>query len=445
MQKILELLYFMISVIIAFGVIIGSKKPKLFILAMIIITISWQGGIWIPFLKTDITVSYFLIIVLFIYILSTSSKKIIVDRFVLKLLIPLIGMILCSLIAAFGAEDSALALGGTFLLILNSLLLLCIIGTVEKPQDIVYFLKILFIALVFQSFLAIIQYKFRFFKLGIIDQASSGFWWRTRGTFWHSNQFGMYLLFVIPFVFRYLIIVAKQQKIKSMIIYIIVFLLGGFSLYTSQNRGSWIGLGIGLMISLFLDLIKRQIKYKKAILRVSFILVVLVGLSMIYYGGRIYNRFFGGYHDVYKQAEGRDILVEESIPRIKESLPFGIGMANYRSEIWPGEFVHNLYLLIAAEIGVGLFFFIWILFVLFFETIRALRIKNYFINNIGSAFFAAILGFLISSWVGPDWFVSDQVRMNFWIITGFFMSTLRIFRKLQKQKKILTTKTVYNV
>ena len=152
MQKILELLYFMISVIIAFGVIIGSKKPKLFILAMIIITISWQGGIWIPFLKTDITVSYFLIIVLFIYILSTSSKKIIVDRFVLKLLIPLIGMILCSLIAAFGAEDSALALGGTFLLILNSLLLLCIIGTVEKPQDIVYFLKILLLPLFFNLF-----------------------------------------------------------------------------------------------------------------------------------------------------------------------------------------------------------------------------------------------------------------------------------------------------
>ncbi|MCJ7811931.1 O-antigen ligase family protein, partial [bacterium] len=417
------------------------KNPKRFILALIIVMAGWQGGYWFSFLQIDVLFSHILIIILFIYSLLSPSKLRIRDRFAIPLLIPMGGIIVCAIIAAFRAVNQGPAFGGVFTLVSDCLLIVCIISTIEKPQDVVFLLNSLLVTLCFQIIITLLQYRMVGFRIGIIDEEFSHLqWWRMHGTFVHPNQFGMFLMFVLPFVFRYLVIVASNKKRKLTIVTIIIFLLGGFALYTTQNRGSQIALVIGLFITFAIDIFRKKMRIRKILVKISVVLFILICVAMIRYGNRIYYQYFMQRSNIYSQLEGRASLNQEAIPRIKASLPFGIGMKNYESIIYPGYTVHNLYLLVVAEIGIGIVFFVWVLFYLIYKSIKLMRIQNIILANLGSACLATLIGFFISSWVGPDWFSANQVRMNFWIVMGIVVGTEKLWNRLENQNRLLQRK-----
>ncbi|MBN2030686.1 O-antigen ligase family protein [bacterium] len=431
----IEFILFLVLGLIALSVIFLIKNPKRFIMAMIIVMAGWQGGYWLSYFELDIRFSHILIMILFMYCLVSHSNIRLRDRFAIGLLIPLSGMVICAIIAALGAANRGAALGGVLTFCLDYFLIVCIISTIEKPKDVVFLMNALLIALSFQVILALFQYRDIDFKIHIIDEISSRLvWWRMCGTFLHPNQFGMFLMFVLPFVFRYLIIAAINNKRGLTIITMIIFLFGGFALYTTQNRGSQFAMVVGLVITFVVDLFRIRTRIKKVLLGISVILLVLIGIAMFRYGDRIYYQYFEQSSNIYEQMEGRSALNQEAIPRIKASLPFGIGMSNYSSNIYEGYMVHNLYLLISAEIGVGIIFFVWILLYLIFQSIKLMRIDNIFIMNLGSACLATIIGFIISSWVGPDWFWANQVRMNFWIVTGIMIGTEKLWNRMKNQR-----------
>ncbi len=437
MDKIIELLIFSNMGLVAIGAILFSKNPKRFILGMIFVTAPWQGGYWLPFIQTDVRFAHVLSIILFIYSLVRPSKIGRKDPFIRSIFIPMIGMIGCAFFAAVQAQDPALAFGGVFTLTMDYLLLICILGAIEKPQDIVYLLHFLFAAVSFQIGLALLQYRIPYYKLGIIDVESSYYlWWRMHGTFGHPNQLGMFLMFVLPFLFRYLIIVVRYNKIKTTVVVLMIFLLSAFSLYTTQNRGSETALVVGMLITMWIDMFRRKVKIRRTLVKVTLIILAFGSLAMIRYGGRLYDQFFNQPRDIYDMAEARALLNQEAMPRVFDNLPFGVGMGNYESGFWRETMVHNLYLLITAEIGIGFIFFVWIIFVFFYEAIKLIRVGNFFISNLGSAFLATLIGFLISSWVGPDWFLSNQVRMSFWIICGMILSANRLWIRMEKLNQL---------
>ncbi len=431
----IEFILFLVLGIIVLSVIFLINNPKRFVMAMIIVMAGWQGGYWLSYFELDIRFSHILIVILFLYCLISHSKIRLKDRLAIGLLIPLSAMIICGSIAAFGAVNRGVALGGVFTFVLDYFLVVCIISTIEKPKDVIFLMNALLVALGCQIILTLLQYRIMGFKIGIIDQRSSHLvWWRMYGTFVHPNQFGMFLMFILPFVFRYLIIAAISRKRGLTIITVIIFLFGGFALYTTQNRGSQFAMVVGLLVTFIIDLFRKSMKTKKVLMRISVILLILIGIAMFRYGDRIYGQYFTQSSNIYEQFERRDILNQEAIPRVIASFPFGIGMSNYESEVYEGYMVHNLYLLIAAEIGVGIVFFIWILLYLVFKSIKLMRIKHIFLMNLGSACLATLIGFIISSWVGPDWFWADQVRMNFWILIGIIIGTGKLWNRMKDQQ-----------
>ena len=432
--------------LIAISAIFFMKNPKRFILGMIIITAGWQGGLWISFLKMDMRFSQVLVLILVTYILLNPQRIVIQDRYVKSILMPSIGMMGCAILAAFQAEDPGLAFGGAFSLLIDYLVIVCIIGSIEKPQDVVYILKFVLAAVCFQILLALFQYRIAHFKIGIIDEVSSYYlWWRMHGTYGHPNQLGMFFVFTLPFIFRYLVVVTRNRQWKSIIIIFIIFMFGLFSLYTTQNRGSETALAIAFVVTIWIDLFRRRARVRKTLIQISTVVVILMSLAMVRYGQRIYDQFFNQPRDVYEQYEGRALLNEEAMSRISENLPFGMGIGNYESGFWRETMVHNLFLLIPSEIGVGFLFFVWILFVLFYEAIKMMRIKNVFVTNLGSAFLAMLLGFLISSWVGPDWFLSNQVRLNFWILCGIILAMNRLWNRMMREHKFRQKKKYHEL
>ena len=444
MDKLVELMLFLQMGLIAISAIFFMKNPKRFILGMIIITAGWQGGLWISFMKMDMRFSQVLTLILFAYIILNPQRIVIQDRYVRSILIPSIGMMSCAFLASFQAQDPGLAFGGAFSLLIDYLVIVCIIGSIEKPQDIVYILKFVLAAVCFQILLALLQYRIAHFKIGIIDEVSSYYlWWRMHGTYGHPNQLGMFYVITLPFIFRFLVIVTRNRQWKLAIIIFIIFLFGLFSLYTTQNRGSETAFAIAIILTIWIDLFRKRARVRKTLIQISTVVVILMSLAMVRYGQRIYDQFFNQPRDVYEQYEGRALLNEEAIPRITENLPFGMGMGNYESGFWREAMVHNLFLLIPAEIGIGSLFFVWIIFMLFYEAIKLMRVKNVFVTNLGSAFLAMLLGFIVSSWVGPDWFLSNQVRLNFWIICGIVLAVNRLWSRMireyqfNKKKKLL--------
>jgi O-antigen ligase len=99
-------------------------------------------------------------------------------------------------------------------------------------------------------------------------------------------------------------------------------------------------------------------------------------------------------------------------------------------------FVHNLYLLITAENGiVGLAFFLWFLIMYLRETLRGMKSKFLFISNISSGLFASLIGLLLASYPGHDYFTEHAVGINVWALAGIAVVLTRMDRQLRYMMK----------
>jgi hypothetical protein len=124
--------------------------------------------------------------------------------------------------------------------------------------------------------------------------------------------------------------------------------------------------------------------------------------------------------------------------------PLGVGIRNYKNHI-SHEFVHNVFLLVASEVGIaGLVFFIWILIVIFIRIIHCTRKSIISINNLGLSILVSFFAFIIASIAGPDYWIGYSVAMSFWILAGLVVvlnnMADRIVRSKQLQKNMETGK-----
>ncbi|KAA3661009.1 MAG: O-antigen ligase domain-containing protein [Calditrichaeota bacterium] len=216
----------------------------------------------------------------------------------------------------------------------------------------------------------------------------------------------------------------------------------GFTAFiTTYNRGSWVGACVGMFIMISLDLFARGSKHKKVAMGLmSFgVLVVLVG--SIKFGSLIIDRFMNS--DADGQIDNRSEQTHEAIELIKQNPIVGVGYKNddfYAREI----FVHNNYLLIAAEFGIpGLLFYFWFIGNYLALIIGGIRSKVSFVSNYSKGFLASIIAFSIASIPGPDFWIAADVQRQFLIVLAVLISARRLESKLieiQKNKKLNKSK-----
>ncbi len=432
------LVFFSLFALINATTILKLKKPHQIFLAASIVSAPWQGGVWLGSLSLDLRLTY---IFMFAAIATMGQKKVKwpkKHKITFMITVPVFLMFGWATVSALQAYNMNIALGGIIILIFNFLYMTTIIKAMQGYEDFDWIIKSLCLGLLYPCIIALIQYKFRFFHIGFIDGKFTTFmFWRTRSLFLHANQFGMYQLILLPIIFRQ-IMIALQRKDKNMMRLMSgLFFLSMFTLYTTGNRGSWVGFAFGMITVFGIDLFRRGNKKTKKILTrvLSGILVVLV-IASAKYGQRIIDRFEGrGQISAEKQAEHRKDLDVDAYRVLAQYPMTGVGIRNFQYYATI-IFTHNLYLLIPSEIGYpGLVFFLWFILGFLIQGRKAMKHDFYLISNMGSGLLATLFGLLLASQPGPDFWISNQVSSALWIVVGIVVSLNRLAHLTPKTKK----------
>ena len=433
----MQLVVFATLTLVIAGLAINSKDPLKTLLMAAVFILPWQGGYWIHPLLVDFRFAYVIIVITGLLALARSKGNI-RARFFPQFSIPLIGMVVLGFLGTFSAISPPDAKRAILYFSVDLFLFIAIINIVKRPADIYKICLAMAASLAFQGFLGLIQYKFHFFKIGVIDQVQSFMWWRAKGTFFHANHYGMYILLLFPIQFRMLLLNIQKRNQRGMLIFGGICALAALGLFASSNRGSWAGLVFGMILASIYELAKSSMKARRALLRISVPIAIFGFLFFLKWGDEFSRRMFSDDADL--QVEGRTAMQFEALALIEQNPLLGVGYGNYKEHI-AHEFVHNLYLLIASETGVpSLILFLFVLFGLFRLIWRCVRSKIPEVANLGYGLLAVFLGFLVASIPGPDYYVDHSVQMHFWLICGFAVSLKNVEEsiklKAKKMKKL---------
>ncbi len=441
-----DLIFFiLIGIVIGVGLVV-SRRPRHFLLAFALISIPWQGGFWISFLMVDLRLVYILLIVVVIHIQVVGPKLQKSGRFYASISYPAIAIIVWALFSTFiEAYSINYGLKGVFFFIMNLAIFYCVINTIKTPADVEFILKWYLIGLLFQSTVAALQFTDIIFKVPVIgEERAAEMYWRKGGTFIHPNQCGMYHMIMMPLALRMAMWAVIQKKWKKTGLYGFIFAAGVLGIFSTYNRGSWLGLTFGIIVMFVYNLLRsKSKKLKRVLLGISLAGAVVIAVFFVKYGETLTERLFES--DVEGIKQGRYELQDASYNIIKANPIFGVAPWNYQFHMTTAIFVHNLYLLIAAENGIiGLFFFLWFLVMYLREILRGMKSKFLFISNISSGLFASLIGFLLASYPGPDYFTEHAVGINIWALAGIAVVLTRMDRQLKfmmKNKKFDILKT----
>jgi putative inorganic carbon (HCO3(-)) transporter len=420
------------AVLLGFGAVISASLSR-FLLAAVVMTIAWQGGIRMNFFNMDFTLTYLLIIVLLVWNLVDPQRRLQLKGRSPALLYFWIGVTVFCALSLIPAMDKFFALGGVARGFIDMVIFFAALQSMRSARDVQYFTGALMAAMIFQGVLCILQFKMPDFKFGVIDEVQSWMWWRSKGTFYHANEMGMYLLFMLPITARVLFASLMQGNRRWIYFSGAALLIGGIALFTTSSRGAWVGSAVGISCMLGYDLFRRGIKLKKVLLGLSVPLAILAVVFTMKYGAVFMDRLFS--QKAESMWEGRKKLQSESLDIIQSHPVIGVGYWNYHLQPIT-DFVHNMYLLIAAEVGIpGLALVAGFLIATLAQIIKGMRSRIFFISNLSRGCLAAFAGFLVASIPGPDFWISHPVQMYFWMIVVLQVALLRLERQTLAQLK----------
>ncbi len=294
---------------------------------------------------------------------------------------------------------------------------------------------------------------------------------RATASFRHTNDFGAYLLIIIPLVLSFLLfwfplgnffskkkleISSSSSEWSRRIFKPFVFILSGLSIFClgfTYSRGAWIGFllslifwGINekrLMLILLILCFAFWVVFfpmMEATRRVSFVTDDLPEANQSITSQPDKNSYtIWAYFDkkIAKLKKfngmGRSIFWQDAIQIFKCNPFLGSGLNTYskvasRNHANRGGYPHNCYLQMAAETGLaGVLAFLWILFAFFRTTLKTTRIVSQ--SSIWRAVLMGLLvgltGFLIHSFFDTNLY-SVQLANFFWLILGVTMGVQRI-------------------
>lgn len=194
---------------------------------------------------------------------------------------------------------------------------------------------------------------------------------RVGGTFSHANQFARFLGLVLPLALA--VMIAAENK-RYRLLAGLTFLIGGGALVATLSRAAWIGVTLGCSLVL-VSMLMRPALRPRAVQSLKGILLLIIPFVLINL-----NTFIARFTSADEGSFAtREPMARIALKIIKEN-PWGIGYGNYR--LWLPQYgdpavpftfqakVHSMYLLIAAELGVGsLVVFVGILLTVIFSSL----------------------------------------------------------------------------
>ncbi len=333
-------------------------------------------------------------------------------------------MIFWAMLAIPFCISRAGALIGVFMLTKSFLFYFYLINRLKTKRQLKIVVNMLILGMAIQGFLGLMQkvvghgLGLSFWGEKILNYGSDIS--RVRGTLGAPNQYGAYIILIMPLAISFYITTKKRiEKIK----YTVILLVTMAGLFFSLSRSSWFGL-IGSLI-VILSILYKQKQLSPKLLKGILGVAVLLTVFAIVFWDIIVLRFETG-----EKGQYRMIMIELAFPIIMSHPIFGVGLFNYQYHSFSSfEFwhpVHNTILRVAAEYGIpGLIFFISFVVLIFKESFRNLRLKDQYMRTVAMGIIAGYTAFAIAVQFGPEYQHYRQ-KTIFWILAGLTISLKRI-------------------
>jgi O-antigen ligase len=365
--------------------------------------------------------------------------------------IPALLMLFWTGLGVFVAISRLGTVHALFYLFKAALFYFYIINNVTTKRKLKAIVNMLIIGLAFQSAIGLAQKVLgRSLGLGFLGEVQGRFWFelaRVRGTLGFPNQFGAYLIMIIPLVAS-LFIFSRKTLIR--LLYAVVVIISLLSLFYTMSRSSWFGMIVAVIVMFIILMTRRRLDGRV----IGSLIVVAVVIAFIAYSfwDVINLRFSTG-----GTGENRMLMIRIAIPIILSHPILGVGLSNYayysysKFEFWKP--VHNEYLRLAAEIGIpGLIFFLIFIFFIYREAFRNIKLKDPYLKSVSLGIIGGHTAILCAIFFGPMLQHYRQIFL-FWLLAGLAVALKRIAknewalrqRSVRREKKIKEDSTQVSV
>lgn len=199
-----------------------------------------------------------------------------------------------------------------------------------------------------------------------VVEAASGRWLRAYGGFDHPNIFGgvlaICLILASYLLARKKILKSRQEVAESVFLFLFYF-AALFALFFTFSRSSWIAYGLGLILLLGTLIIQRDRWAIGRFLALIFFSIIMTLIIAVPYKDLLEVRVNGDTRLEQKSLEERIEYSFQSKKLIEDNAFFGVGVGNYVAalerqdqssrESWEYQPVHNFFLLLWAQSGIG--------------------------------------------------------------------------------------------
>ena len=413
------------------------QEKEILLLYLAVFLLPYTGGfLYSPLVVNDLIFAFdvFLFLLIGIWLIETGGFQ---DGalYIHKSTIPAILMVVWAMLGIPFCISKLSATLGTFLLVKAFLFYFYIINRVKTKRQLKIIINMLLVGIGIQGLLGLLQRVLGHgLGLGFLGEKQANYTSeisRVRGTLAVPNQYGAYLILLIPIAASFYIS-AKNKKEKYW--YSGILALAIFGLFFSLSRSSWFGLIGAIIVMLVILYKKKQLSPKllKGIVVISFVMVLLV----IIFWNVIVLRFQTG-----EQGQFRKVMIEIAFPIIFSHPIFGVGLFNYQYHSFSSfrfwHPVHNTILRVTAEYGFpGLFFFIWFIVLIYREASKNLKLKDSYLRTVALGVIGGYTAFLIAVQFGPEYQHYRQ-KVVFWILGAITIALKRIAKnELMLQKKM---------
>lgn len=245
---------------------------------------------------------------------------------------------------------------------------------------------------------------------------------RIQASMHNPNDFGCYLITIIPVV---LSLGVYSTKMLKRLILAIVFLISFFCMFHTQFRGA--GLAF-LIIVILLSIIKKDVRLVIVVLIFILSLPIILPKPLLYWLVQNPNPY-----NFFVEDMGRRQHWQTALNMIKKHPLVGIGINTFSisyikykniKDPFVGFYAHNSYLHLAGEIGlIGLGIFTWMVIVIIKNWIIFYRKqKDKDLKELSLGIFLGWLGFLIAGILESSLQISN-LAVLFWFMSGVLVGT----------------------
>ncbi len=311
--------------------------------------------------------------------------------------LPLLGSImLVAFLSIFQSQDLEISWYACGRL-LEALALLMVVVTIRFS-----FVKAAFVFIsagVIQSVLGLVQFfsqhisASKWFGLASHDpgvlgdfvvETSSGRWLRAYGSFPHPNVLGGFLVICLLLLLYFFLHLRWRPRayLRQVLPASVALVLMLFGLALTFSRSAWITLAAVLGVFLAIELVRKN-RFRLRVIAVVVVTATLVCATLYALVPEVWQVRAGGGRLEAQSAGERIGYYAQAGRLIKELWYQGTGIGSYTSGLynrdttqnaWDYQPVHNLYVLVTAELGIfgGLIFFLLVLR-FFYKAYRSLR------------------------------------------------------------------------